>query len=67
MDSVQLEELLNSENDQLQKLNNIVLKAIEEEKLISKPTFSLPEKFQQMYSSFRDQTAACLRQAWAIS
>ncbi len=32
-----------------------------------KTHFFIAKKFQQMYSSFSDQTAACLRQARAIS
>jgi len=35
METTRLEQLLRTENDQLQKLNSIVLKAIEEEKLLS--------------------------------
>lgn len=44
MKKEKLEQLLISENDHLQKLNNIVLEAIEEEKLLSQKLFAFEEK-----------------------
>lgn len=58
MDSVQLEELLNSENDQLQKLNNIVLKAIEEEKLISRKLVEFEDAHPSFSSKVADKVAS---------
>ncbi|MES2330678.1 MAG: DUF1003 domain-containing protein [Bacteroidota bacterium] len=44
MKKEKLEQLLVGENDHLQKLNNIVLEAIEEEKLLSQKIFEFEEK-----------------------
>jgi len=58
MDSEKLEELLDSENDQLQKLNNIVLKAIEEEKLISRKLLEFEDANPSFSSKIADKVAS---------
>lgn len=58
MDNEKLEELLDSENDQLQKLNNIVLKAIEEEKLISRKLIEFEDANPPFSSKIADKVAS---------
>ena len=41
MERERLEQLLDTENEQLNKLNDIVLKAVEEEKLLSQKIYEL--------------------------
>jgi uncharacterized membrane protein len=44
MNKIKLDELLSAEGEQLQKLNEIVLKAIEEEKLLSKKLLEFEDR-----------------------
>lgn len=53
-----LDQLLLTENDQLKKLNTIVVKAIEEEKLLSQKLFELDEKNPAFSSKIADSVAA---------
>lgn len=53
MEKTKLEQLLISENEQLQKLNGIVLKAIEEEKLLSNKLM----EFEDLHPSFSSRVA----------
>ena len=53
-----LDQLLLTENDQLKKLNMIVVKAIEEEKLLSQKLFELDEKNPAFSSKIADSVAA---------
>jgi uncharacterized membrane protein len=53
-----LDQLLLTENDQLKKLNAIVVKAIEEEKLLSQKLFELDEKNPAFSSKIADSVAA---------
>lgn len=58
MDSKKLEELLNTENEQLQKLNDIVVRAVEEERLISQKLFEFEDSKPSGASRIADQVAA---------
>jgi uncharacterized membrane protein len=53
-----LEHLLITENDQLKKLNSIVVNAIEEEKLISQKLYELDEKNPSFGNKIADLVAA---------
>lgn len=57
MDAEELEKLLGSENEQLQKLNNIVLKSIEEEKLISRKLIEFEDANPPFSSRMADKVA----------
>lgn len=54
MDEQKLDELLTSESEHINKLNTIVLEAIEEEKLLSQKIY---ESEQERYSSFSSRLA----------
>lgn len=58
MDKSKLEEILDTENQQLQKLNDIVLRSIEEEKLISQKLYEFEEKEVPLGSRLADTVAA---------
>lgn len=58
MDSKKLEELLNTENEQLQKLNDIVVRAVEEERLISQKLFEFEESKPSLAGRIADHVAA---------
>jgi uncharacterized membrane protein len=58
MQRKKLEQLLVTENDQLKKLNTIVVNAIEEEKLISEKLFGLDEKNPAFSSKIADSVAS---------
>jgi uncharacterized membrane protein len=53
-----LEKLLNTENEQLQKLNAIVLKAVEEEKLISQKLVEFEDAHPPFSSKIADRVAS---------
>jgi uncharacterized membrane protein len=53
-----LKQLLVTENEQLQKLNNIVVKAVEEEKLLSQKLYDLDEKNLPFGSRIADSVAS---------
>ena len=53
-----LEQLLSTENEQLQKLNSIVINAIEEEKLLSQKLYELEEKNLPIGNKIADSVAA---------
>jgi uncharacterized membrane protein len=54
MNSKKLEELLNTENEQLKKLNDIVVRAVEEEKLISQKLFEFDDNKPSRASKIAD-------------
>ncbi len=58
MEKARLEELLGSENNHFQKLNDIVLKAIEEEKLLSKKLIEFEEANPPFSSKVADRVAS---------
>ena len=58
MEKRTLEQLLLNENEQLQKLNSIVLKAIEEEKLLSQKMIEFEEANPPFGSRMADRVAA---------
>jgi uncharacterized membrane protein len=58
MEKQTLEQLLLNENEQLQKLNSIVLKAIEEEKLLSQKLIEFEEANPPFSSRVADRVAA---------
>lgn len=58
MATEKLEQLLITENEQLQKLNSIVVNAVEEEKLISQKIFELDEKNKPLGNKVADSVAA---------
>ena len=58
MDNKKLEDLLNTENEQLQKLNDIVVRAVEEERLISQKLFEFEEGKPSRASKIADKVAA---------
>jgi uncharacterized membrane protein len=58
MSTEKLDQLLLTENDQLKKLNTIVVKAIEEENLLSEKLFELDEKNPAFSSKIADSVAA---------
>jgi uncharacterized membrane protein len=53
-----LEYLLLTENEQLQKLNDIVLKAVEEEKLLSQKLYDFEDKDPPLSSRIADKVAS---------
>ncbi len=57
MTKLKLEELLSAENEQLQKLNEIVLKAIEEEKLLSEKLLEFEDRNPPLISRVADRVA----------
>ncbi|MBL7721815.1 MAG: DUF1003 domain-containing protein [Chitinophagaceae bacterium] len=57
MTKLRLEELLSAESDQLQKLNEIVLKAIEEEKLLSEKLLEFEDRNPPLISRVADRVA----------
>jgi uncharacterized membrane protein len=57
MTKPKLEELLIAENEQLQKLNEIVLKAIEEEKLLSEKLLEFEDRNPSLTSRIADRVA----------
>lgn len=58
MDSNKLQELLNTENEHLQKLNDIVVRAVEEEKLISQKLFEFEDTKPSRANKIADHVAA---------
>ncbi len=54
MESARLEQLLSTENEQLQKLHAIVLEALEEEKLLSQKLYEFEEKNPPLSSRLAD-------------
>jgi uncharacterized membrane protein len=57
MTKVKLDQLLNTESDQLEKLNEIVQKAIEEEKLLSEKLLEFEDKNPPFVSRLADKVA----------
>jgi len=57
MTKLKLEELLSAESEQLQKLNEIVLKAIEEEKLLSEKLLEFEDRNPPFTSRVADKVA----------
>jgi uncharacterized membrane protein len=57
MGKIKLDQLLNSESDQLAKLNEIVQKAIEEEKLLSEKLLEFEDKNPPFVSRMADKVA----------
>jgi uncharacterized membrane protein len=57
MKNVRLEQLLVTENEQLSKLNDIVLKAVEEEKLLSQKLYEFEDKRPSLPSRLADTIA----------
>lgn len=57
MTKLKLEELLSAETEQLQKLNEIVLKAIEEEKLLSEKLLEFEDRNPPLISRVADWVA----------
>ena len=58
MERKNLENLLLTENEQLQKLNEIVLKAVEEEKLLSQKLYAFEDKNPPLSSKVADKVAS---------
>jgi uncharacterized membrane protein len=58
MERKNLEHLLVTENEQLQKLNDIVLKAVEEEKLLSQKLYAFEDKNPPLGSRIADRVAS---------
>jgi uncharacterized membrane protein len=58
MKTKSLEHLLVTENEQLQKLNDIVLKAVEEEKLLSQKLYAFEDKNPPLGSRIADRVAS---------
>ncbi|HEY6504165.1 MAG TPA: DUF1003 domain-containing protein [Chitinophagaceae bacterium] len=58
METARLEQLLVSENEQLQKLNDIVLKAVEEEKLLSQKLYDFEDKQVSFSGKVADKVAS---------
>ncbi|TMI71206.1 MAG: DUF1003 domain-containing protein [Bacteroidetes bacterium] len=58
MERKNLEHLLVTENEQLQKLNDIVLKAVEEEKLLSQKLYAFEDKNPALGSRIADRIAS---------
>ena len=57
-DKEKINQLLQSENEQLQKLNDIVIRSIEEEKLLSKKLYEFEESNPPFSSRVADRVAA---------
>jgi uncharacterized membrane protein len=58
MDKEKLEQVLDTENEQLQKLHDIVLNAIEEEKLLSQKLYEFEDKNRTLSSKVADAVAS---------
>ena len=58
MKTKSLEHLLVTENEQLQKLNDIVLKAVEEERLLSQKLYAFEDKNPPLSSRVADRVAS---------
>jgi len=58
MPSEKLDQLLSTENEQLKKLNRIVVNAIEEEKLLSQKLYDLDEQNPPFSSKIADSVAS---------
>ena len=58
MDKQRLEVLLETENQQLQKLNDIVLQAIEEKKLLSQKLYEFDDTNPPLSSRLADKMAS---------
>ena len=58
MDKIKLEELLKTEDEQLQKLNGIVIRSIEEEKLLSKKLMDFEDQHPPFGSRMADRMAS---------
>jgi len=58
MEKEKLQQLLITENEQLQKLNNIVVKAVEEEKLLSQKLYDFDEKSPSLSNKIADSVAS---------
>ena len=58
MEKERLEQLLTTENEQIQKLNDIVVKAIEEEKLLSQKLYEFEDKNPRFSSRVADTVAS---------
>lgn len=58
MEKERLEQLLTTENEQIQKLNDIVMKAIEEEKLLSQKLYEFEDKNPRFSSRVADKVAS---------
>jgi len=58
METKKLEQLLVTENEQLQKLNDIVVKAVEEEKLLSQKLYDFEDKHIAFSSKLADKVAS---------
>ena len=58
MERERLEQLLDTENEQLNKLNDIVLKAVEEEKLLSQKIYEFEEKNTSFPNRLSDSMAS---------
>lgn len=58
METEKLQQLLATENEQLQKLNEIVLKAVEEEKLLSQKLYEFEDKHPPLGSLVADRVAS---------
>jgi uncharacterized membrane protein len=53
-----LEQLLDTENEQLRKLNDIVLKAVQEEKILSQKLYELEDKNPSLSNRVADRVAS---------
>jgi uncharacterized membrane protein len=58
MEKGTLEELLDTENEQMEKLNSIVMKAIEEEKLLSHKLVEFEDPYPSFISKIADKVAS---------
>lgn len=58
MEKEKLQQLLVTENEQLQKLNDIVVKAVEEEKLLSQKLYEFEDKNPPLSSKVADSVAS---------
>ena len=58
MENEKLQQLLVTENEQLQKLNDIVVKAVEEERLLSQKLYEFEDKNPPLSSKVADSVAS---------
>lgn len=58
METEKLQQLLVTENEQLQKLNDIVMKAVEEERLLSQKLYEFEDKRLSLSSKVADKVAS---------
>src|SRR5689334_19269252 len=58
MEKATLDQLLETENEQLEKLNGIVMKAIEEEKLLSHKLVEFEDPYPPFSSKIADRVAS---------